>query len=751
MNAIRQIKNKTAVGFLYFATTVLIVAGVIGSLLSAQFVSSMRSSIIDSDQRTLKQVCASMDAIVHKNNQLCFILSSDNSVITFAESYEKKDFPAMLEAADKLRNMILASPHIVCVDIYFPTLGIVYMVNNGVVTVEQYTDTAVIDYIEQHHGESRQIFSREIHDIHTGRRIEVTTELYPTRYVGNEPYSIAIINQSTTLYSDMLSGLATRMDLGLVVFDDKGSALATSNEWNPSVSTDELYSILVDRSGYFTTELDGESFFVIYQTDPLRSWKYVSITPEKSLFSPTMTFLRISAIITIIGVLTGIAVSVVFSSRLQKPLIKLARKLGGNPGQSTTLEYIENSIDLLQSQNVSIEKTLAEYLPTMKNRVLSDLLCGQYSQTDDLLERFDYYHIQFDGTDAYCVFVLLLDTRPNSKYLQHQINMLSIYIMEQLQQLFHEPCDGTTVNIGSNEIAAIVRIGTPSSDLEAKIEAFGRKLAASVSESMNHVIEIGVGGAFQISAIEKSYIQAKVSLSHRYVRGHGRLLYYHQLPKSSLSASNYPNEVESHLIAAIQQAKEDNANEYLGHILSIIYLPGEQSESLRTFRLLRLLGILEKTLREHGVPAHTHSKTYDDMLSCAQDEQKLLEWFTIFISGAFSKATPPRGGVRLSEEISSYIRKNYSDNGLSLNKLSSEFYFSTSYLSRLFREETNLSIKQYITQIRMEKAKELLISSSETGIANIGVLVGYDKVHSFLKQFKDYYGMTPGQYREKHS
>ena len=526
MKAFGHLKNKNAVGFLYFSATVLIVAGVVGSLLSAQFISSMRENIIESDRRMLNQVCTSMEAIVQKNDQLCFMLSADSSVTSFPESYLKKDFPAMMESADKLRNMLFASPHIVCVDIYFPTLGLVYMVNSGVVPVEQYP--AIYDYAGFGGISTHQIFSRNIYDIHKNQQIAVTTEVYPTRYLNNEPYAIAIINQSTELYSNLLSGLATRADLGLMVFDNHGSVLATSKEWNSAVSPRELYALLDEKSGYFSTKFDGESFFITHQTDSVRGWKYVSITPETSLFAEILNFWWLSAAITIIGVLTGIAVSVVFSSRLHKPLLDLARKLGGKPEQAATLEYIESSIDMLQTHNMSIEKTLAEYLPAMSNRVLSDLLCGQYREIDDIIERLEYYQLQFDAEADYCVFVLLLDTLPSRNYTQQQINMLSIYIMEQLQQLFPEPRDGAIVNMSSNEIAAIVRIGNqPSLGEEQNIEALGRRLAASVSEGMNHVLEIGVGGAYPITAIENSYTQARVALSHRYVRGHGRLLYYH--------------------------------------------------------------------------------------------------------------------------------------------------------------------------------------------------------------------------------
>ncbi len=97
-------------------------------------------------------------------------------------------------------------------------------------------------------------------------------------------------------------------------------------------------------------------------------------------------------------------------------------------------------------------------------------------------------------------------------------------------------------------------------------------------------------------------------------------------------------------------------------------------------------------------------------------------------------------------EIQLFIRQHYGEN-ITLNSLAEQFFLHPNYLSRLFKEKTGTNFIEYLTQIRMEKVKELL-GSSNRKIIDICAIVGYDNPRYFSKVFKQYTGMTPREYRE---
>lgn len=85
---------------------------------------------------------------------------------------------------------------------------------------------------------------------------------------------------------------------------------------------------------------------------------------------------------------------------------------------------------------------------------------------------------------------------------------------------------------------------------------------------------------------------------------------------------------------------------------------------------------------------------------------------------------------------------------VSLGSLSEEFHFSKSYISKLFSEYSGQSFSDYVERLRMNKAKELLISSL-LSIDEIAQAVGYGQRSSFEKRFKLRFGITPAAYRKE--
>lgn len=98
------------------------------------------------------------------------------------------------------------------------------------------------------------------------------------------------------------------------------------------------------------------------------------------------------------------------------------------------------------------------------------------------------------------------------------------------------------------------------------------------------------------------------------------------------------------------------------------------------------------------------------------------------------------------DEVISYIEKNYAEEELSLNQLASHVNFSPNHLSMIFSQQTGKSFIKYLTEYRMQKAKELLRCTGKRS-SEISVEVGYKDAHYFSYLFKKTQGMTPTQYR----
>ena len=137
------------------------------------------------------------------------------------------------------------------------------------------------------------------------------------------------------------------------------------------------------------------------------------------------------------------------------------------------------------------------------------------------------------------------------------------------------------------------------------------------------------------------------------------------------------------------------------------------------------------------------------LLECTQTvEQLRAQTRTILLRAlAFrdQMSQPYAGLIRRAKD---YIDCHYADGGLSLNEVADHVNHSASHFSALFSQETGQTFKDYVTEVRIKKAKELLRTSTLRA-AEIADRVGYSDPHYFSAAFKKNTGLSPTEFRQQ--
>jgi len=187
-------------------------------------------------------------------------------------------------------------------------------------------------------------------------------------------------------------------------------------------------------------------------------------------------------------------------------------------------------------------------------------------------------------------------------------------------------------------------------------------------------------------------------------------------------------------------------NEMLAHI----YVYSNFDIGAIKARLLELLVILSRATIEAGAgPAETFRLSENFFVQVEQnvDADQLAFWISDivrrFILQAFDLAQVKHSDVVF--KITNYIKKNCAEK-LTLDSLAKEVYLSKSYLSSVFKQETGMSLTAYITKVRIEKSKRLLLEEN-IGLAIIASQCGFKDQSYFTKVFKKETGMSPKRYR----
>lgn len=125
---------------------------------------------------------------------------------------------------------------------------------------------------------------------------------------------------------------------------------------------------------------------------------------------------------------------------------------------------------------------------------------------------------------------------------------------------------------------------------------------------------------------------------------------------------------------------------------------------------------------------------------------ELKEWLVDFV----------RDAVKLMEQISRQSKKVeiidaqkyvllHLDRKITLEEVADQLHLNPSYFSRLFKKETGETFIEYVTRVKMEKARELLNGSGKT-LEAISLMLGYENKGYFVKVFKQHYGVAPSRY-----
>ena len=164
---------------------------------------------------------------------------------------------------------------------------------------------------------------------------------------------------------------------------------------------------------------------------------------------------------------------------------------------------------------------------------------------------------------------------------------------------------------------------------------------------------------------------------------------------------------------------------------------------------IRLLDNLEYHIPGGTSPIHEQLADLADSMRKAQRIEDLLRDIAAALPLIFSPKTQEdvkNSGFSLEvSQAISYIEKHY-DSKISLASIADYVGLSSSYLCRVFKEETGLNINTYINNLRMSKAV-VLLGNKNSYIKEVAVSVGFDDQLYFSRLFKKYYGVTPSQYR----
>ena len=398
-----------------------------------------------------------------------------------------------------------------------------------------------------------------------------------------------------------------------------------------------------------------------------------------------------------------------------------------------------------RTKELEVLEKLETVTPILENGFIYNLLFQDYFQDDiqnfkkllEMEEDYGYMMALVFGEDKKEGY--LTNTVGTSVRLQSQFRDIREIIKSYFNCMI-----GTSM---ANKISIFVPCENSEFDYNERIELIdtARNMIRRLNSQMEAVFRVGIGSIRELDNQMTSFNEALDSLA----MSSGSVIHSADLAVGCEYEDNYPIDKEVDIFEAIKRGELEHAvtaaNQFFDWMIES-YKSYPEDIKLKT---LEFVLRAESLAYERGAVVY-HFRSREDYLhiinSC-ESYDKLRKWYIDKLNEACQNVKCRRE-IRSSgviDRAKDYINANY-QREISLDDVSREVDISPYYFSKVFKEATGENFIDYLTGLRIEKAKELL-TSTDMSMKEICIEVGYANPNYFSRIFKKIVGLSPTEYK----
>jgi two-component system response regulator YesN len=284
------------------------------------------------------------------------------------------------------------------------------------------------------------------------------------------------------------------------------------------------------------------------------------------------------------------------------------------------------------------------------------------------------------------------------------------------------------------------------------MESLCEAIRKSVQSNLACTVTIGVGNVYPgFQSISVSYKEALYALKHRFVVGGNQVIAHSMVAESGMKVSLFSvekrssllmcmrignlSETEEWLTAFFQDARTRNAS------MEMLFVAGFEIMSTCLEFLSEMSQSIDDLFQDTVQPDIFQHIQQMNSFSQLESWVRTL----IFKAMAHVHGRKQTRAVKVVEEVKLYIQSHYGNEELRIEDIANSVHMNYNHLCYVFKKETSITINDYLTELRMAKAKELF-DQGEKVVQFVAGRVGYADANYFSKCFKKYIGVAPSKY-----
>ena len=431
--------------------------------------------------------------------------------------------------------------------------------------------------------------------------------------------------------------------------------------------------------------------------------------------------------------------------------IGVERYLTKPVSKATVIEVVREAMQKVEqmrqkrSEQLKVQEKLETIVPVVENGFVSNILI----QTN--WKDMEYYRQLLDITEEngyVCVFQFGTQMEDGKLVSPVGASVQAQDFSDEFRAILKSYLHCLIGNVISDRIVVAVPCGKDQNAYETRVAVIEqmRQIVARLEQRLPMKFRAGIGRIRPLEELRASYQEAVLALQEN----EGHIVHTDDVSGHGYYEGEYPAETERRMFVLLDRGDVEGmriqANSFYDWMVE--QYPGSR-DNIR-LKVLEYVLRAERDAFKVGAVNYGFSfrENYLTEVMRFDDYEQLRAWFLEKMNAACSRIRDRQ--EEQSETVVSkamlFLNENYRKD-ISLDDVSREVNVSPYYFSKLFKEESGRNFIEYLTDLRMEHAKDLLAAGS-LSVKEISQESGYADPNYFSRIFKKHTGMTPREYRD---
>jgi AraC-like DNA-binding protein len=573
----------------------------------------------------------------------------------------------------------------------------------------------------------------------------------------SESNDMFVININESYISNILKQNKLTPNSELFVLNKNKNILSQTSDESKFINGKTFpIDINTETSSISVTKINNKKSIIIVQSFNniyFEKMTYVAIVPYSDLLKESTTTNTLPIIIVSISLTIGIFTLFFINKKIYKPIGKLTSFFGQSFNIINKTASFDDELDFLNSEikniinkNKKLETDLSVALPYVCEQYLFKILNNNELYLEEEIASFlSKYGFSFKY-DCFIVAITNLDFTQNFNESFGNEEHIKIYqkIHELIKTIFPIDYQSYIFTVEKERMCTIINIPDRNcgQNIIEAMEYFHNNL--NIDKELLCIYS-GIGKAHEnLSGLQQSYKEALKAISSLSA-AKGELVKVYEPEEGKLSFL-YSVDEENKLFNYLLKGDRENITLLIDSIIKT-NLSNNISESYMKRLYCQLYNTSLRALNVRKVsPSDLMGEQYVDIMqeTGTLSLKVIKEYFTLLLDKIIEISSNSNSKIDLPS-IREFIDSNF-DKDIYLEQLADKYNVTAKYMSKLLKQALGLPFYQYLSILRINKAKELLLNS-EKSINSIYSIVGFNNRNTFIRMFKKLEGITPSEYR----